>query len=66
MFGSKLCHVRVAMDAARDITLFWPFWVSTLETIFDEWAMAYARVFIDIHFLKRFQINAFSVNIRCR
>ena len=58
MFGSKSCHVRVAIDAAADITLLrFTFSSARADTTFDEWT--YAHVFIHIHFLERFLLHAF-------
>ena len=53
MFGSKSCHVRVAIDAAANITLF-TFTFSSVQAkrIFDEWT--YECVFVHIHFPERF------------
>ena len=61
MFGSKSCHIRVAIDTADEITLFRPTFSSAhADTTFDEWT--YARVFIHIHFLERFPTQCVSVN----
>ena len=62
MFGSKSCHIRVAIDTAAEITLFRSTFSSArrADTTFDEWT--YARVFIHIHFLVRSLIHAFRLN----
>ena len=61
MFGSKSCHIRVAIDTAAEITLFRPTFSSACaDTTFDEWT--YARVFIHIHFLERFPNQCVWVN----
>ena len=59
MFGSKSCHIRVAIDTAAEITLFRSTFSSArADTTFDEWT--YARVFIHIHFLERFLTMRFG------
>ena len=52
MFGSKSCHIRVAIDTVSS---------ARADTTFDEWT--YARVFIHLHFLFRaFSNLCVSVN----
>ena len=44
MFGSKSCHIRVAIDTAAEITLFRPTFSSArADTTFDEWTYICTR-----------------------
>ena len=62
MFGSKSCHMYKSSNrCGGGHRLFRSTFLSVhTKTIFQEWT--YVQVFIQIHFLERFQINAFSVN----
>ena len=67
MFGSKSCHIRVAIDTAAEITLFRSTFSSArADTTFDEWSNGHMHVFSFTFTFRAFSNPCVSVNTLSR